>query len=655
MAPSHDLELVDLDDERARPELIGAKAGRLAEARRRGLPVLPGFVVLPAPGQSLVAELLPEVAHRGPHAVSLTLMERVPEELDLSAAVARGAHLGASLVARSSSHVEDDPVWSGAFSSYLELQPEQLVTAVAGCWASTLTPSVLELCERTGAEPPAVCPAVLVQPMVEPQASGTATFGGEASGAGGTGADGAAGAAGGAVEIVAVWGSPAPLMAGWAEGWRARVVGDEVSGPAVGEAPGSGAPGSRPAVRRGRPLDRPFPAEWLRGVAALAREACEGAASAIEWAVVDDRPVLLQARPVLERPQEASAGAGAAPSGAVAATGAGAGAVLGGGSSAPGRAGEGIAAEAALVPGAVRVARAAARYGGPLGDDLVLPWLLGMGPAAPVMPEPSVVTGAAEADQAAAMERFDRAVAAAEALVAQAMGRTLEEARPAAAALLGRVAGGDVAALGEARPVDAGPAAAVLRDLATTAGALVARGVLAHVEQLWSLSPDEVRRLLATGEAGDWHRHRHRTLRWQAFVQQVIAVRGRQVRGDGVSPGVAAGPARWLSASRDLRRVVPGDVVVLHRPSPQLAPALWVASGLVAESGSGAAHLIEVARSLRVPAVVAVGTLEVEEGEDLLLVDGDEEVASLLPGDVERDGGAGAGAADQASGGDRQA
>ncbi|MGH9086524.1 MAG: PEP/pyruvate-binding domain-containing protein, partial [Acidimicrobiales bacterium] len=274
------VELVDLDDDRARPELVGAKAGRLAQARRRGLPVLPGFVVLPEPGSDLVAELLPEVDQRGPHAVSLSLMERVPEDVDLSGAVAAAARVGPSLVARSSSVVEDDPVWSGAFSSFLDLQPEQVTTAVAGCWASTLTPSVLELCERTGLEPAAVCPGVLVQSMVEPQASGTATF---------------APGDGGATEIVAVWGSPAPLMAGWAEGWRAKVVGDEVSGLAVEAGAGEAGAG----VRRERPLDRPFPVQWLRGVADLARDACEGSAAAIEWAVVDDRPVLLQARPAV--------------------------------------------------------------------------------------------------------------------------------------------------------------------------------------------------------------------------------------------------------------------------------------------------------------------------------------------------------------------
>lgn len=608
-----DIELIDLDDERAVAERVGAKAARLADARRRGLPALPGFAVLPGPGSALVAELVAQVADRGPHAVSLSLMERVPDEVDLGPAIERAQALGGSLVARSSSGVEDDPVWSGAFSSFLDLQPDQLTTAVAGCWASTITRSVLEICERVGAQPAEVCPAVLVQPMVEPQAAGTATF------------VGAEAATGGTVEIVAVWGSPAPLMVGWAEGWRASVAGDTVTGPAVGEGP----PG------RGRKLDKPFPPEWFRAVAGLARAALDGGPAAIEWAIVDDRPVLLQARPAVLAAPRATPLGGLSTEGGPAGDGAGL----------PGHVAEG----AALLPGAVAAARAIARFGGPLGDELVLPWLLRLEASGA---EPAALGGLATPGLQAAPgggASFEVAVATARTLVAEAMGTASDAADEAASELLTRVAKGELGALAGAHPVDLGAAGAVLAGFTAAGRALVEAGALAHPEQLWSLSPEEVRRLLDEPVPGDWHRHRHRTLRWQALLQQVIAMRGRTITGDPVSPGLAAGPARRLSASRDLRRVVPGDVVVLHRPSPQLAPALWVASGLVAESGSGAAHLVEVARSLRVPAVVGLGSFEVEEGDDLVFVDGDDGGVTILSGDT---GGAGsAGVAGGAAGG----
>jgi phosphoenolpyruvate-protein kinase (PTS system EI component) len=45
-------------------------------------------------------------------------------------------------------------------------------------------------------------------------------------------------------------------------------------------------------------------------------------------------------------------------------------------------------------------------------------------------------------------------------------------------------------------------------------------------------------------------------------------------------------------------------VLVAPNPIPQLAPLLWGASALVTTGGSTAAHLVEVARSLGVPAVL---------------------------------------------------
>jgi phosphoenolpyruvate synthase/pyruvate phosphate dikinase len=49
---------------------------------------------------------------------------------------------------------------------------------------------------------------------------------------------------------------------------------------------------------------------------------------------------------------------------------------------------------------------------------------------------------------------------------------------------------------------------------------------------------------------------------------------------------------------------LPRMVLVAPNPIPQLAPLLWAASALVTTGGSAAAHIDEVARSLRVPAVL---------------------------------------------------
>lgn len=62
------------------------------------------------------------------------------------------------------------------------------------------------------------------------------------------------------------------------------------------------------------------------------------------------------------------------------------------------------------------------------------------------------------------------------------------------------------------------------------------------------------------------------------------------------------------------------------RPLPHLAPLLWGASALVTFGGSGAAHLVEVARSLTVPAVVGCAAehlLAAPDAGTLAAVDGD--------------------------------
>jgi phosphoenolpyruvate-protein kinase (PTS system EI component) len=80
---------------------------------------------------------------------------------------------------------------------------------------------------------------------------------------------------------------------------------------------------------------------------------------------------------------------------------------------------------------------------------------------------------------------------------------------------------------------------------------------------------------------------------------------------------------------------VPGEVAVLEHPHPRFAPVLWTAAAVVTEAGSAAAHLMEVARSLRVPALCAAPPLQLGPDRSpgqrcLLCVDGDNGVLTLL-------------------------
>jgi len=114
---------------------------------------------------------------------------------------ARVPALGATLVVRSSSPLEAEGRWAGAFTSYMNITPEQVEVAVRGCWASVYSRDVLERCENEEIDPASLRIAVLIQPMVDFEAGGAARAGAD-----------------GVVQVTATSGSPAELMTGWVAG-----------------------------------------------------------------------------------------------------------------------------------------------------------------------------------------------------------------------------------------------------------------------------------------------------------------------------------------------------------------------------------------------------------------------------------------------------
>jgi phosphoenolpyruvate synthase/pyruvate phosphate dikinase len=195
-------ELISLEDPRAADtEVAGAKAARLARARRAGLPVLPGFVV-PVTAASepmrvgrtaLAAE---GVARRAVAASGRTHIDATLRT-ELRGAVER---LGGRVIVRSSSPLESDPRWAGAFSTLSEIGPDDIAVAVASCWASAFAPDPLDRLDRLGLPLEALTLGVLLQPELRPISGGTARV------------------VDGEVRITGVHGHPGPLLAGWIEG-----------------------------------------------------------------------------------------------------------------------------------------------------------------------------------------------------------------------------------------------------------------------------------------------------------------------------------------------------------------------------------------------------------------------------------------------------
>lgn len=172
------------------PAVAGEKAARLARAAAAGLPVLPGWVV---PASSSAAAILAgadALAARGrPRAVLAASSWPAPE-----VALPEGSR---SWVVRSSTPLDSDPRWAGAFASYLDVDDATLGAAVRGCWASVFAADPVGRAAALGVSPGAVRVAALIQPFVRLAAGGIACRETD-----------------GAVTVTGVGGSPAGLLAG---------------------------------------------------------------------------------------------------------------------------------------------------------------------------------------------------------------------------------------------------------------------------------------------------------------------------------------------------------------------------------------------------------------------------------------------------------
>jgi phosphohistidine swiveling domain-containing protein len=304
---------IDLTDPRARdPAVAGAKAAGLAAAGAAGLPTLPG-VVVPVEESAAVVDAAATALLGSPVSrARLAAMTVRPDDELVAELGDRSRRYPQPLIVRSSSQLEADGTWSGAFSSFHGVGRDELGTAVRGCWGSAFQVGVLERAHHTGVDPRRLGLAVLVQPEIAPDIGGTARCRSD-----------------GSVQITATRGPLEPLMTGHVEGETAVVDADD-SVDATG-------------IARG----------LLGGVADLSRRVERVLDhQLIEWAVVDGRVHLLQSLRSTERTEFARNAERVAQNGSS----------QGGGS---------ISAQDGL---ALRIAALTQRFPGRLGYGLILPW-----------------------------------------------------------------------------------------------------------------------------------------------------------------------------------------------------------------------------------------------------------------------------------------
>jgi phosphohistidine swiveling domain-containing protein len=544
---------IALADPAARdPVVVGEKAAGLAKAAAADLPVLPGRVLRVDASETAIEAGVEALERSGPPAAYLAAIDAVVHQ-DLERDIALiGGSVDGPVVVRSTTAMDDDGRWSGAFASYLAVDDPDVPAAVRGCWASAFSRDVLDRCRETGADVAALRIGVLVQPLVGFDVGGTARL-----------------LAHGSVGVTAAPGGPREVVGG------GRTALDVVVG-------ADGCLGELGDVH--------VSVETVEAAAALARLVAEAVgAGVIEWGAVRDEVFLLQVGPT--QPAPATAGPTSDWTRLV------------------------------MPADCERIARLVTTFGGPLGEQLVLPWALGVAE----LPEPEPIEGV-EPEVALAEAR-----ALADELAADVWGVPPADARGRAASashLLreGRVAEG-LRQIGDLRPPDTSAARRLVGLVGGVGVTLTDAGELPSATLVWRLSDEELDRAIEGGRVS----LRRGPDRWEPFVAEVVRSRGHGSMGTPVAPGVGAGRLHHLRELRAMGRPGARDVMVTRLPLPQLAPLLWHSAALVTTGGSTGAHLFEVARSLGVPAVLGVDVTAVGTAGSLVAVDGEAGLVSVLP------------------------
>jgi pyruvate,water dikinase len=102
---------------------------------------------------------------------------------------------------------------------------------------------------------------------------------------------------------------------------------------------------------------------------------------------------------------------------------------------------------------------------------------------------------------------------------------------------------------------------------------------------------------------------RPETVHSQERPMEKVAV-GETVRADillkglGVSPGIASGPANVLLDATEMGKVKAGDILITRMTTPDWVPIMKISSAIVTDSGGKTCHAAIVSRELGIPCVV---------------------------------------------------
>ena len=288
---------VQLDAELSPNLPLGGKAASLAVLSRAGFPVLPGLVLLPQAFWDSLRFCNGNGIERDRPTTPATPTQLDPVVLTEVRTLIPKLSAGGRWIVRSSALKEDGAhqSFAGQLDSVLGVDSAQLETAILQVWRSAFSQTLQTYRQQQGLTNPPKPPAVLIQPMLKPEASGIAF-----------GADPLTGRRGISV-VTGVYGLPVGLASGDTEG-DCYTVSREGQ---ILERRLASKSYSQQLDEPSGELRREALADSLRHravltdvqileVAQLVREVGhhQSRPQDVEWAIAQDRLYLLQARPI---------------------------------------------------------------------------------------------------------------------------------------------------------------------------------------------------------------------------------------------------------------------------------------------------------------------------------------------------------------------
>lgn len=116
-----------------------------------------------------------------------------------------------------------------------------------------------------------------------------------------------------------------------------------------------------------------------------------------------------------------------------------------------------------------------------------------------------------------------------------------------------------------------------------------------------------------------------------ALPYKKIAVTGEEVKGNVAFPGLATGRVKIINTPGEMKKMAKGDVLMAAQTTPELLPAMKMASAFVTDIGGIVSHAALVSREFKIPCIVGTrSATKVFKDGDLVEVDANKGIVKKL-------------------------